>query len=656
MPPTMYRLLLLFKMRNKINLLVFLLLSFPGIAQHVDSVPQKFPVVLDGDSLFFLQNGVGVFSAQQRAEEISRRLNNFSRATDKNFDSLRIVTEGNHLLIALNTDPIMDVYPADAEAKGMTLDSLAGNYKTVLAKNLKSVSRAYGKDALINSALISLVYLLLLSLFFWLTTKLFPWLYKKIADYELVKINSVKVKTTEIISASSLTKALLFSLKLIRFAISLWVIYLFLSGTLRLWLHTKKLMLQPLLESFMLLVFYSAMFLAIIQGISFAKRSVNRKLDQWKGTKIQSLAIKSLEILPADRTVSFLKVILKLGASFFAVLFFYLYITLAFSLFSFSKTWANTLVSYILTPIKSITSSFVNFLPNLFSIVVLVVVFFYAIKAIKFIFIEIDKGTLEFTGFHKDWAITTYKIVRFLLLVLAAIVIFPYLPGSNSPFFQGISVFLGVLFSFGSSSAIGNIVSGIVLTYMRPFKLNDRVKIADTTGDVIEKTLLVTRIRTIKNVDVTIPNAMVLGSHIINYSSSAKEKGLILNTSVTIGYDVPWRKVHELLLEAAGETEGVLKDPKPFVLQTALNDFYVSYELNAYTNDSQKMAVIYSELHTKIQDAFFKAGVEIMSPHYNAVRDGNQAAIPQENLPAGYQVPGFRFFGMNFFGNEGKKD
>jgi len=187
-------------------------------------------------------------------------------------------------------------------------------------------------------------------------------------------------------------------------------------------------------------------------------------------------------------------------------------------------------------------------------------------------------------------------------------------------------------------------IAGIVLTYMSAFKMGDRVKIADTIGDIIEKTLLVTRIRTIKNVEVTIPNSMVLGSHIINFSSSAHDRGLILHTSVTIGYDAPWKKVHELLISAANECNYVLKEPKPFVLQTSLDDFYVNYEINAYTDKPGNMVNTYSQLHSKIQDKFNEAGVEITSPHFSAVRDGNQTAIPEEYLSKGYQPKSFRIF------------
>lgn len=177
---------------------------------------------------------------------------------------------------------------------------------------------------------------------------------------------------------------------------------------------------------------------------------------------------------------------------------------------------------------------------------------------------------------------------------------------------------------------------------MRAYHIGDRIKVGDAVGDVVEKNLLITRLRTIKNVDVTIPNSLLLSSHVLNYSSSAQEYGLILNTSVTIGYDTPWRQVHELLISAARRTEHVLELPEPFILQTALNDFYVTYELNAYTDKPNRMANLYSQLHQNIQDAFNEAGVEIMSPHYSQLRDGNTVTVPEQFRPAGYVPPSFR--------------
>jgi small-conductance mechanosensitive channel len=272
----------------------------------------------------------------------------------------------------------------------------------------------------------------------------------------------------------------------------------------------------------------------------------------------------------------------------------------------------------------------VAYIPNVFFIVAICVITRYLLKVVRFFFSEIERGNLKFEGFFKEWADPTYKLIRLVIIAFGFVMAFPYLPGSHSPAFQGVSVFLGLLLSLGSSSSIANIVAGVVLTYMRPFKIGDRVKIADTMGDVLEKTLLVTRIRSIKHVEITIPNSMVLGSHIVNYSSAAHSEGLVLNTTITIGYDAPWRKVHELLLEAAKRTTKIDHDQRAFVLQTALNDFYVSYELNAVTRLPNSMASIYSDLHQNIQDCFNEAGLEIMSPHYGALRDGNTIAIPPE--------------------------
>jgi len=221
------------------------------------------------------------------------------------------------------------------------------------------------------------------------------------------------------------------------------------------------------------------------------------------------------------------------------------------------------------------------------------------------------------------------------------VAIFPYLPGSDSHIFQGVSVFLGFLFTFGSSGSISNIVAGFVITYMRLFAIGDRVKIGEILGDVIEKSLLVTRIRTIKNEIISIPNSIVMSSHTINYNRDAANNGLIIYTTVTIGYDVPWREMHRALIDASLRTEFVLHNPEPFVLQTSLDDFYVSYEINAYTNEPNKQAVIYSNLRQNIQDVCNERGIEIMSPHYKALRDGNHTSIPKEHLPEDYKAPNF---------------
>jgi small-conductance mechanosensitive channel len=365
-------------------------------------------------------------------------------------------------------------------------------------------------------------------------------------------------------------------------------------------------------------------------------------LRSWRGTRIRSLRIQNLELLPAERITDFAIGVGQLLRFAIVLLALYSYASLVLGFFPWTRGYAQILVDYVLSPLRFVGNAVVEFLPNLFFIAVIVVVAVYLIKFIKMIFTELECGTISFPNFYPEWAGPTYKIVRFLVIALTVIIVFPYLPGSSSPAFRGISIFLGVLFSLGSTSAVANVVAGVILTYMRAFTIGDRVKIADTMGDVIEKTLLVTRVRTIKNVEITIANAMVLGTHIINFSSSAQQGGLILHTTVTIGFDAPWRTVHQLLIDAALSTEAILKQPTPFIYQTALDDFYVHYELNAYTDQPSQMAKIYSDLHTNIQDKFNQAGVEIMSPHFSSVRDGNRIAIPDDYLPKDYAAPAFR--------------
>jgi small-conductance mechanosensitive channel len=382
----------------------------------------------------------------------------------------------------------------------------------------------------------------------------------------------------------------------------------------------------------------------IISKLLFPR--ITNKIESWRGTRIRSIKIQSVEILHEDRIVELLIKTVKWTRILIFVILLAVYFPFVFSLFPWTKGLSARLFVYVATPMEKFGHAILSYLPNIFYIAIIAILTNLAIKITRFFFLEVEKRTITLPGFYPEWATPSFKIIRFLAIAFALVVAFPYLPGSESPAFRGVTIFLGVLFSLGSTSAVANIVAGLILTYMRALNLGDRVKIADTIGDVVEKNLLVTRIRSIKNVDITIPNTMVLGSHIINYSSSAQEYGLILHTSVTIGYDAPWRKVHELLIAAAMSTANILELPAPFVLQTSLGDFYVTYELNAYTERPSAMAKTYSELHQNIQDTFNEAGVEIMSPHYSQLRDGNHTTIPETYLPGDYTAPALRVYNV----------
>ena len=351
---------------------------------------------------------------------------------------------------------------------------------------------------------------------------------------------------------------------------------------------------------------------------------------------------QALRLVPAVRLAEFLVSIVRWLRIFVTVLLFYVYVPLVLSLFPLTEDLSHRLTGYAIAPFAVAWDAFVSYVPNVFYIALIALIIRYVLKGIHIFFDAIGRKTIVFEGFHADWARPTYDIVRVLVFAFAAVVVFPYLPGAQSEAFKGVSIFLGVLFSLGSSSAVGNIVAGVLLTYTRAFQIGDRVKIGESTGDITEKTLLVTRVRTIKNVEVTIPNSSVLTSQILNYTSLAATRGLILHTSVTIGYDAPWRKVHELLIAAALRTENIKPEPAPFVLQTSLDDFYVRYEINAVTDRAELMAATYSALHQNIQETFNEGGVEILSPHYSQLRDGNHTSIPAAHLPGDYVAPPFR--------------
>jgi small-conductance mechanosensitive channel len=287
-------------------------------------------------------------------------------------------------------------------------------------------------------------------------------------------------------------------------------------------------------------------------------------------------------------------------------------------LFPATEHIASALFGYIVTPLKGIFIGIVQYIPNLITIIVICFVNRYVLKGLKFFAEKISTGKLVITGFYADWAKPTYNVARFLLYAFTLAIIYPYLPGSDSKVFQGVSVFVGLIFSLGSSTAIGNLVAGFVITYMRPFKIGDRIQIQNSVGFVVEKSPMVVRIKTHKNEYITIPNMTILSSSITNYNTSSDEdeEGLILHSNITFGYNTPWQLVHEVLIEAALATEFVQKTPKPFVHQAAMDDFYCEYEINFFTKEVAKVPHIYSQLYENIQNGFHERGIDMTAPHY----------------------------------------
>jgi small-conductance mechanosensitive channel len=378
---------------------------------------------------------------------------------------------------------------------------------------------------------------------------------------------------------------------------------------------------ESLVKNSLFALLATVIFIILLKLLLWLLRKLNALVESRYKAKIHALHIQSLEFIHAERiwtTLTGAVKVIRLVLTF-VLLYFYLHFVL--SSFPWTRLRAADLLDYVLFPLRTMGKGLLKYVPNLIFIVIFVIIMRYVLKATHLFFAAIESETIKFGGFDKDWAKPTYKAVRLLLIVFAAVVMYPHVPGSESPAFKGISIFLGVLFSLGSSSAISNIIAGYTMTYRRAFKVGERIKVDDITGDVTDIRLLVTHLRTIKNEEIIIPNSKILNSDIVNYTTYARERGLILHTTVGIGYEVPWRQVEAMLMLAAERTPRILKDPKPFVLQKSLGDFAVTYELNVYIDDPHGMAQIYSELHKNVLDAFNEYGVQIMTPAYEGDPD-----------------------------------
>lgn len=383
---------------------------------------------------------------------------------------------------------------------------------------------------------------------------------------------------------------------------------------------------------FMASVFTALSFVALLISLSmlaYVFPWLYRQIEAARGKYIGSVKIQKAELLSEASLTEILIGVCRIFRALVTLVLLTIFVEAVLSFYPTTRDLSGQVTDRFVLPVfRLVLSAITSYVPNLVIIVAVAIGAYYLIAFTRFIFNEIGRGSITFTGFEQEWANPTYTIARFLIICFAIVLMFPYLPGSGSPAFQQVSIFLGVLISLGSSGAVANVIAGVFLTYTGAFRLGDRVRIADTVGDVTERRLLYTRIRTIKDEFITIPNSLVLGSHIINYSASMQGNGLVLHTSVTIGYDVEWRVVENLLIEAAKATPDIRHEPPPFVLVTSLDDFFVTHQINAFTSAPHAMAQTYANLHKNILDKFFEAGVEIMSPHCHTVRDGSDDAIP----------------------------
>lgn len=364
-------------------------------------------------------------------------------------------------------------------------------------------------------------------------------------------------------------------------------------------------------------------------------------LRRWISLRVPGIKVNNVELITPSaisafwlQVLGFVRLVLLLIAFFYCAAF-------ILRLYPWSRAIGESSLGYFYGAVELVLASVANYLPNLFIVSIIAFLAYYTLRVLKPFFLAIDRGSLVIPGFYADWGRPTYNLLMVLVIALATVLAFPYLPGFHSPAFQGISVFLGLLLSLGSTSVVTNVVGGVILTYTRAFRLGDHIRVGDVIGDIIEKNFLAIRICTPANQVITIPNAALLNNNVTNYNLSTRElsRSLILQTTITLGYDVPWRQAHSTLVEAALATTHILADPPPFVLQTTLGNDTISYQLNAYTSQPNLMVFIYSELHQQMQDKFNQQGIEILSPSYLSLRDGRASTLPRTGAVSGEGTP-----------------
>jgi small-conductance mechanosensitive channel len=355
---------------------------------------------------------------------------------------------------------------------------------------------------------------------------------------------------------------------------------------------------------------------ALVTLVVWVARWAEKWLEATYRQRVQSVGIQSFQLVRAEQIWVALHraVVVARALIVFGLAFAYLQYTLG--RFPWTRGFSSNMLELVIEPLATMGWGIANAVPNLFFLAILFFITRYLLKVIYMFFAAVGRGEVALAGFEQEWADPTYKLLRVAVVALALVVAYPYIPGSGSEAFKGISIFIGIVFSLGSSSTIANMIAGYTMTYRRAFRLGDRVKIGDTVGDVTEMRLQVTHLKTVKNEEVVIPNSNILNTEVVNYSSLAKTRGLILHTKVGIGYETPWRQVEAMLLVAAERTPGLMREPKAFVRQLALGDFAVTYEINGFCENAQAMNQIYTDLHRNILDVFNEHGVQIMTPAY----------------------------------------
>ena len=373
----------------------------------------------------------------------------------------------------------------------------------------------------------------------------------------------------------------------------------------------------------------TALFLLLLRLLRALRRRLTARMLRAGRAALPAISLGGVKLLERHRVMSVLQRaadVVFWGAGLFIA---YLWLTFVLTQFPYSRPWGEALGHYLLTTLATLAMGALHAIPGLFTVLLIIVFTRFLTRLITTFFQAVEQEHVSLAWLHRDTLQPTRRIVIALLWLFAIAVAYPYLPGSDNDVFKGVSIFAGLLVTLGSTSVVSQAMSGLVLMYSRALKAGEYVRINEIEGTVHDVGILATKVKTPKNELVTIPNAVVVGSSTKNYSRLEDIGQLLLYTTVTIGYDAPWRQVHSLLRAAADRTPGLLKQPPPFVLQTALSDFYVEYQLNAAVERPELRVATLAALHENIQDAFNEHGIQIMSPHFRAQPD-QPVVVPKE--------------------------
>ena len=355
--------------------------------------------------------------------------------------------------------------------------------------------------------------------------------------------------------------------------------------------------------------------------LAFGLRRMVTYIERRYHSAIEQIESGTFRLIHAGSIWIAVRFLVRLLTSICALAIFYAYLHIVLNYFPWTRGVSAHLRALTVAPLLALAVEVAAAIPSLLVVFVIVVATRYVIRLAHHFFSAIENATIKVSAFDAEWSKPTFNIVRILIIAFAAMIAYPYIPGSQSEAFKSITIFIGVLFSLGSSSLLANVIAGYTMTYRRAFHVGDRIKVGDLTGDVTEVGLMVTHLRSVKNEELIVPNSLILSSNIVNYTSLARERGLVLHIAVGIGYEIPWRKVEAMLLLAAERTPGLLREPAPFILQQSLADYAVNYELNVYCDTPAEMNRLYTELHRSVLDVFNEYNVEIMSPSYIAIAD-----------------------------------